>query len=384
MTGSPRFTPAGLHLDDGNDDDAISTEGFSHSGGSDYDNDDDLEPEVVSRLTVQLHNKPVELQFHHPDPTLQDLSDTVAEDLQIPPANQKFLITPQIGLLKPPFQNPQLPLATLEGKKIVLLGATTAEVAELESDIAARRSRIARRREALQAGRRVHAHRHRDWRKVQDEARYTFHTLRPLPHLPHPEKSLRFLTRLRDDAGIKSAMRKHGFSVGLLTEMDPAEHTTHASRTLGLNRNRGEVIELRLRTDAYDGYRDYRVIRKTLCHELAHNVWGEHDRNFWTLCREIEAQVERDDWRRGGHSVGGEEFYNPNDEGIGEEAADEGGWEGGSYVLGGSAGEGTVGDLLSRREIMARAAEERMRKQDEVKAAERKAKEIEKKREQGG
>lgn len=376
MTGSPLLTPAGLHLDD----DAVSTDSYSHSGCSDYENDDDREPEVALRLTVQLHNKPVELRFHHRDPTLQDLSDTVAEDLHIPPTNQKFLITPRTGLLKPPFQNPHLPLATLEGKKIVLLGATTDEVAELESDIAARRDRIARRREALQAGRRVHAHRHRDWKKIQDEARYTFDTLRPLPHLPHPEKSLRFLTRLRDDAGIKSAMRKHGFSVGLLTEMDPAEHTTHESRTLGLNRNRGEVIELRLRTDAYDGYRDYKVIRKTLCHELAHNVWGEHDRNFWTLCREIEAQVERDDWRRGGHSVGVEEFYNPDDGGLGEEGADKGGWEGGSYVLGGVSGEGAAGETINRREIMARAAEERIRRQDEVKAAERKAKDVEKKK----
>ncbi len=63
--------------------------------------------------------------------------------------------------------------------------------------------------------------------------------------------------------------------------MDPAEHTTSESRTLGLNRNKGEVIELRLRTDAYDGYRDYRTIRKTLCHELAHGVFSEHDRDVW-------------------------------------------------------------------------------------------------------
>ncbi len=85
------------------------------------------------------------------------------------------------------------------------------------------------------------------------------------------------------------------------------------------------MIELRLRTDAYDGYRDYKVIRKTLCHELAHNVWGEHDQHFWKLCREIEAEVDKNDWRRGGHSIGSQEFYNPNDEGEDEEA-DGGGW----------------------------------------------------------
>lgn len=255
------------------------------------------------------------------------------------------------------------------------MGATTAEVAELESDISDRKARIEKRKAAMQAGRKVRANRNRDWKKVQDEAQYTFHTIRPLEYLPNPEKSLRFLERLRDDAGIKASMRKHGFSVGLLTEMNPAEHTTHESRTLGLNRNRGEVIELRLRTDAYDGYRDYKVIRKTLCHELTHNVWGDHDQRFWKLCKEIEAEVERNDWRRGGKSVGGEEFYNPNDAGEGDDhECDGGGWEEGEFTLGGVGGSGGVSSL-SRREIMARAAEERMKKSREAKAEEQQAKE---------
>lgn len=338
------------------------------------------EAEPLFDLTVQHHNKPLTIPIYHEDATIQDLSDTIAEELHIPPAHQKFLITPKVGLLKPPFKDPNLQIKSISEKKIVLMGATTAEVEELESDIAERKERINRRRAALQAGRKVKASRNRDWQKVQDEARYTFHTIRPLPYLPNPEKSQRFLERLANDAGIKSSMRKHGFSVGLLTEMNPAEHTTHESRTLGLNRNRGEVIELRLRTDAYDGYRDYKVIRKTLCHELTHNVWGEHDQRFWKLCREIEAEVEQNDWRRGGHSVGGEEFYNPVDEG-GDEHIDDCGWEGGEYVLGVSSNSNpasTSGEPLSRREIIARAAEERMKRQKEAGAAEGQAKEAKK------
>ena len=105
----------------------------------------------------------------------------------------------------------------------------------------------------------------RDWKRTQEDSTYTFHDIQALPYLPNPEKSQRFLKRLADDPGIKTAMRSHQFSVGLLTEMDPSQHTTHdsgggVSRTLGLNRNGGEVIELRLRTDRYDGYRDYKVI----------------------------------------------------------------------------------------------------------------------------
>lgn len=153
------------------------------------------------------------------------------------------------------------------------------------------------------------------------------------------------------------------------------EHTQSnhegTSRTLGLNRNRGEVIELRLRTDAYDGYRDYKTIRKTLCHELAHNVHGPHDRNFWDLCKEIEKEVEKADWRSGGHSVGGGEFYAGGDDGD-EEHYDECGWTGGEFVLGASSsggaestGTATGGGStqgMSRREILAKAAEERLKR----------------------
>lgn len=344
----------------------------SHDHISDVDSE--IELEAVFKLTVLLHNKPVEIPIHDDNATIQDLSDIIAEELHIPPSNQKLLITPRVGLLKPPFKDPSLLVKSILDKKTVLMGATTAEVEELKSDISDRKQRIERRRAALQAGRKVKANKSRDWKKVQDEARYTFHTLRPLPYLPNPEKSLRYLERLRDDAGIKASMRKHGFSVGLLTEMNPAEHTTHESKTLGLNRNRGEVIELRLRTDAYDGYRDYKVIRNTLCHELAHNVWGLHDHNFWKLCKEIEKEVEKNDWRRGGSSVGGEEFYNPDDEGIDDHEADGGGWEGGEYVLGASASDSSIAQPLDRREVMARAAEERIRRQMEAKASEQRAK----------
>ncbi|KAL1602437.1 hypothetical protein SLS60_005853 [Paraconiothyrium brasiliense] len=313
-------------------------------------------------LTLTHHGEPITLTFAQ-DATIVDLSERVTSELSIPPSNQKFLISPKFGLLKPPFKDPTLPLSALQGKKINLMGSTTAEITSLNDSIS--KAAAPRRPGPLKAALPA---RNRDWKKVQEEAQYTFHTLRPLPYLPNPDRSLRFLERLRDDAGIKAAMRTHKFSVPLLTEMDPAMHTTHESRTLGLNRNQGEVIELRLRTDAYDGYRDYKTIRKTLCHELAHNVWGPHDRNFWELCKQIEREVERDDWTRGGHSVGSQEYA----EGPGEEVYDHGGWTGGEFVLGsnGGGGETVVSSAggtvqagsLSRREILAKAAEERVKR----------------------
>jgi len=150
-----------------------------------------------------------------------------------------------------------------------------------------------------------------------------------------------------------------------LTEMNPDEHTQSnhegTSRTLGLNRNAGEVIELRLRTDAHDGYRDYKTIRKTLCHELAHNVWGPHDKNFWDLCKKIEKEVEAADWKSGGHSVGNDEYYEGGEE---EMIDDHGGWTGGEFVLGANQPQDGPGMSvgMGRREILAKAAEERAKR----------------------
>lgn len=307
------------------------------------------------------------------DATISNLSERVVSELSIPAANQKFLVSSKIGLQKPPFKNPDLALAELAGKKVTLMGSTSAEVSILNASISA--ASAPRRPGPIKAATPA---RNRDYKRIQDEAQYTFHTLRPLPYLPNSDRSLRFLERLRDDAGIKAAMRTHKFSVPLLTEMDPAMHTTHESRTLGLNRNQGEVIELRLRTDAYDGYRDYKTIRKTLCHELAHNVWGPHDRNFWNLCKQIEREVDRDDWKSGGRSVGNQEYYEPEE----DEVHDHGGWTGGDFVLGGGNGSGSEtvvsstgasvsAGSLSRREVIARATEERLKR---AKQAEEEAK----------
>lgn len=329
-------------------------------------------PEVDDSETLQItlhhHNAPHTLTLPL-SATITDLSAAVSSSLSVPPENQKFMIQ-KLGLLKPPFKDPSLRVSSFKSAKITLMGATSSELQSL-NEARAIASRTATRTKPKQT---VHAYKTHDWKKEQEESQYTFTTLRPLPYLPRPERSLAFLQRLRDDPGIKASMRRHKWTVPLLTEMNPVEHTssTHegTSRTLGLNRNRGEVIELRLRTDAYDGYRDYKTIRRTLCHEMAHNVWSAHDRNFWDLCKEIEREVEKGDWKSGGRAVGAEEFYEGSREEE-DEVDDEGGWTGGEFVLGAATGgerpgsEGPRSGMggLSRRDVLARAAEERIRRQ---------------------
>ncbi|KAL4873727.1 hypothetical protein BDV12DRAFT_207514 [Aspergillus spectabilis] len=338
-------------------------------------------PTLELTLTVHHHGEshPITLPA---EATLQDLSTTLASTFHIPPETQKLLIAPKPGMQKAPF--PSTPLSQIlplssPKLKITLLGTPAQEISNLHTQAAETRRRDENRAAAqadARARHRSESRRAKGGNSIRtlssSSSNYTFHRLEPLAHLPNPSRSLTFLTRLRDDPGIRSAMANHQFSVPLLTEMDPAEHTTSESRTLGLNRNKGEVIELRLRTDSYDGYRDYRTIRKTLCHELAHCVFSEHDRDFWDLTKKIEREVERGDWKSGGRQVGEGEFYNPGDwevEAEGGHVHDERGWVGSSQVLGGG---GIRGESNSRgggrmREVLARAAEERARRAREEK-----------------
>ncbi|KAJ5561722.1 hypothetical protein N7535_003817 [Penicillium sp. DV-2018c] len=334
-------------------------------------------------LTVHHHGTPHIIQVS-PSATLQDLSSELERILNIPTANQKILLAPKPGMQKAPFPPTRLDALLQRSSpkfKITLLGTPAKAIADLHEQSANEQRRQESRSKALAEARRKQqkpsSSRNGGIHTLSSSSNnYTFHRLLPLSYLPNPDRSLEFLKRLRDDPGIRAAMAKHKFSVPLLTEMNPAEHTTSESRTLGLNRNKGEVIELRLRTDAYDGYRDYRTIRKTLCHELAHCVFGPHDRDFWDLTSQIEKEVERADWKSGGNQLSNQEFYNPADwdRQSGEEFVDECGWTGGEFVLGGlqgdSSGSGGAADssdgTLSRREIMARAAEERMKRESQV------------------
>lgn len=316
-------------------------------------------------LTLSITHKKVTYEFSFPeDATVTDLFSEIEASLDVPVANQK-IIAPKTPLLKAPFKNPDMPLTDLKGKPLTLMGSPAAEIQQVQ-DMA---ERVAKRNAARMAQR--SKARQPITRRKPGESQYTFLQVKPLAGLPNPERSQKLLMRLKEDPGIRAAMLKHKYTVGLLTEMEPLSYTqeTHEgiSRILGLNRNKGEVIELRLRTDAYDGYRDYKTIRKTLCHELAHNIHGPHDRNFWDLCHQIEREVDAADWKSGGHTIGETSRYTVSGTGDDEEAYPEdfGGWTGGEFVLGGTK-TGSTSAGMTRREVLAQAALERQRKQVET------------------
>ncbi|KAK6528717.1 hypothetical protein TWF694_003957 [Orbilia ellipsospora] len=307
--------------------------------------------------------------------TLVDLRTLIHTVFSVSPSHQK-LTSPKLGLLK----DDNLPITSLPlpPKKLLLIGSSDAAIADaqLANSPAASTLRKFGGTGPIKSARPIHR---TDWKKETERALYTFGGFRVLKHLKGSERSENYLRKLAADAGIKAVMAKHKFSVGMLSELDPAEHTTHESKTLGLNKNGGEEILLRLRTDSYDGYRDYRTVRKTLCHELAHNVHSEHDRNFWDLYKVILKGVEESDWKHGGRTVegygdGGRVLWEGEDkEREWVEAADGGGWTGGSFVLGGSSSSSSTAggssasgssslSLADRRAMAAKAAEERAKK----------------------
>lgn len=344
---------------------ALST---ASAGESDLDDDDDNAADPVETVSITVSHRGQKLPFElEADNTVMDLFCEIEAVLEIPIQNIKVMV-PKGPFIKYPFKDPEYSVKNLAGKTISVMGSTANDVQAVQT-MCHKLHKLRAARDAQRSKAKSKTTRRRTAASPED-LKYTFMQVRPLSGLPHPERSLKLLMRLKEDPGIKAAMKKHKFTVALLTEMEPLAHTesTHegTTRILGLNRNQGEVIELRLRTDAHDGYRDYKTIRKTLCHELTHNVHGPHDRQFWDLCHQIEREVDAADWKSSGRTIGESSRYHISGQDEEEDVhEDDGGWTGGEFVLGGSK-MSSAG--LSRREILAQAALERQRKEAEEEA----------------
>ena len=98
---------------------------------------------------------------------------------------------------------------------------------------------------------------------------------------------------------------------------------------LGVNKNKGQEISLRLRTDDLRGFRTYDAIMRTMLHEFTHMEISDHNNEFKELCSQLGRDYARLDWRGGAsaRAVGG-----------GGAAAAAPGWQ--DDILGGGAGAG--------------------------------------------
>ena len=112
---------------------------------------------------------------------------------------------------------------------------------------------------------------------------------------PSPYDAEKLLLKLSLDPGILEIMKTQRFRVLTLCELDPEDADEEQAAKgeadkclLGWNRNFGERIALRLRTDDLQSFRKYASIVNTLIHELSHNVHGPHDANFWALFNSLK------------------------------------------------------------------------------------------------
>lgn len=134
---------------------------------------------------------------------------------------------------------------------------------------------------------------------------YGFGLVEALPEYSDADAAQRVLQRLATDSGILAVMRARRWRVGALREMRPQGRVGVDPCLMGYNRNRGEEIRLRLRTDDNKGFRQFGQLVHVLAHELAHNEHDGHGVEFKETMRWIErTAAEHPDWRgEGGRSL---------------------------------------------------------------------------------
>ncbi|KAJ1773912.1 hypothetical protein IW140_003150 [Coemansia sp. RSA 1813] len=288
--------------------------------------------------------------------TLGELRDMVADAFGVEPQNQKMLL--KGGNFA--HDTTAIEEAISENARIVLVGTATRDLEAFKASTAKREEGRANRNLYMAKG----ASSIYRTRATQIGSDHGFQEFETLPDFPDKERALKMLHKLANDEGVKQVMKKHEYLVGTLRELHPFERTI-----LGYNRNRGQVIALRLRTDSLDGFRDYMEVRRVLMHELAHMVWDEHDTNFRALNSQHCREVVELDWTRRGQTVGpaGASYYEPQDESEAQ-SVDGGALGATGFVLGGEAPLLPPGDsdnstdAAARRELIYKAAQKRMDK----------------------
>ncbi|KAJ1654237.1 hypothetical protein GGF44_005579 [Coemansia sp. RSA 1694] len=286
--------------------------------------------------------------------TLGSLRQRLEQQFGVAPPQQRLLLKGEIGGSGSgggPLAADATPIASLipANSRVVLIGTPVAELAAYhESSSLREEGRINYAKYQTTSVSQT--------RDPLETLEHTFHSFETLPGLLLQAQALAMLRRLARDVGVRQIMSKRKYSVGVLRELHPNERTI-----LGYNRNRGQVIALRLRTDDLDGFRDYDAVRKVLMHELAHMVWDEHDDRFHSLNREHCQELEDLDWTRRGQTVSGSapssgpRFQQPTaDDDMGH--VDGGALTSSGFVLGGTAPQlppdsSTEEALQSRRDL---------------------------------
>ncbi|KAJ2448642.1 hypothetical protein EV183_005335 [Coemansia sp. RSA 2336] len=257
------------------------------------------------------------------DMTVEQLRAHIEQLYNLPASSQKLLHKGQILRAEGSLVSAIVP----PNGKVLLIGTPRAELAKFQEQMTRRQQ--GQINNAKYRANAASLYRTHDSLGTSDE--YGFGSIKTLPISHRRNEAQSMLQKLARDQGVKAIMQKHKYRVGVLQELHPQERTI-----LGYNRNRGQVIALRLRTDDLEGFRDYLNVRRVLMHELAHMVWDEHDENFHRLNRQHCKEVVDLDWSLRGRTVGpAMDYYEPQADDA--QNVDGGSLKPSGFILGGTA-----------------------------------------------
>ncbi|XP_057506870.1 uncharacterized protein LOC130790035 isoform X2 [Actinidia eriantha] len=275
------------------------------------------EQQSTRNISVTWRGKKVILEMNS-DNTLKDLGHELQKLTDVK-ADTMRLIVPQTSdrssKLLSPFSDEHSSLSLqetsfFEGKSIRMMGVPKNEVDEIRQNAKANLRIAGFEEEENRMRQRMLDKAHSSLKLPQGP--YIFCEFRTL-HIPGIElnppssEALKRMHMLAADPGIVAIMNKHRWRVGIMTEMAPVGYVGVSPKCiLGFNKNHGEEISLRLRTDDLKGFRKYESIKKTVLHELAHMVHSEHDANFYALDKQLNQEAASLDWTRSkSHTLSG-------------------------------------------------------------------------------
>lgn len=277
-------------------------------------------PESTQHISVVWRGKTFTIEMNS-GATIKELGLELLKLTNVK-ADTMRLIVPQSSnkssKLLSPFSDEQAFLSLQDtsirkGKSIRMMGVSESEVDEVLQNAKADLRIAGFEEEEKRLRQRISDRSHASLKLPQ--GRYIFRDFRTLeiPGVelnPPASEALKIMYTLAADSGIVAIMNKHHWCVGIMTEMAPIGYVGIGPKCiLGFNKNHGEEISLRLRTDDLKGFRKYESIKKTLLHELAHMVHSEHDANFYGLDKQLNQEATSLDWTRSrSHTLSGVQY----------------------------------------------------------------------------
>ncbi|KAL6646111.1 hypothetical protein ACP70R_017719 [Stipagrostis hirtigluma subsp. patula] len=281
-----------------------------------------MEENRIARISVTWRGRQLDVDAD-PSCTVKEFGQLLQDLTSVKPDTLKLIVpqsTNKGSKLIAPFSDSHSSLtlndaAITEGKSIRMMGVFDDEIEEVSDNGKRPDLRIIGFDEEEQRLRQRSSGRPQISLKLP-QGQYIFCGFQTL-HLPGielnppPSEALKRMHMLACDPGIIAIMNKHKWRVGIMTEMAPVGYVGVSPKCiLGFNKNMGEEISLRLRTDDLKGFRKYESIKKTLLHELAHMVHSEHDANFFSLNKLLNEEAASLDWTKSrGHMLSGRKIF---------------------------------------------------------------------------